>query len=372
MASDEPTDGEVIEQIQNTAGAGARFSPEAVAALSQAAGGNAALVAALEQGLAGMTGMSSGFIESLPPKVRRRIRYLEELQNKYDELDEEFEEEMRALEKKYRALYEPLFSERAEIVKGDKEAPPPKEGEEAEEKGSDEKQEEGNGEGVPAGVPEFWLNVLRNYEQIGEQISEKDEGVLEHLIDITEEELDPDEGESGFRLTFHFAKNPYFPHETLTKTYHMSEEEDNVLERAEGTKIEWASGKNPTVKVMKKKPKKGAKPGTKPLTKLEPVPSFFSFFSPPEVPAEGTELSEDAIEELQATMEEDYEMGETIREKLIPHAVAWYTGEAIEQEEFGDEDDDEDDEEDDEDDDDEDDDEEDDEPPALVAPTGRR
>lgn len=38
-------------------------------------------------------------------QVRRRIRYLEELQNKYDELDEEFEEEMRALEKKYRALY---------------------------------------------------------------------------------------------------------------------------------------------------------------------------------------------------------------------------------------------------------------------------
>lgn len=37
--------------------------------------------------------------------MRRRIRYLEELQNKYDELDEEFEEEMRALEKKYRALY---------------------------------------------------------------------------------------------------------------------------------------------------------------------------------------------------------------------------------------------------------------------------
>lgn len=102
---------------------------------------------------------------------------------------------------------EPLFSERAEIVKGDKEAPPPKEGEEAEEKGSEEKQvpsgeslpllccqtqpahdascgyvrpqhvlsflfqeEGGNGEVVPAGVPEFWLNVLRNYEQIGEQV----------------------------------------------------------------------------------------------------------------------------------------------------------------------------------------------------------
>ncbi len=34
-----------------------------------------------------------------------------------------------------------------------------------------------------------------------------------------------------------------------TKTYHMAEAEDNVLEKAEGTKIEWAAGKNPTVKV---------------------------------------------------------------------------------------------------------------------------
>lgn len=47
------------------------------------------------------------------------------------------------------------------------------------------------------------------------QISEKDEAVLEYLTDITEEELDEEEGECGFRLTFHFAKNPFFPHETL-------------------------------------------------------------------------------------------------------------------------------------------------------------
>ena len=43
---------------------------------------------------------------------------------------------------------EPLFSERAEIVKGDKEAPPPQEGEEAEEKGSEEKQVP-SGESLP-------------------------------------------------------------------------------------------------------------------------------------------------------------------------------------------------------------------------------
>lgn len=47
------------------------------------------------------------------------------------------------------------------------------------------------------------------------QISEKDEAVLEYLVDITEEELDAEEGETGFRLTFHFAKNPFFPHDKL-------------------------------------------------------------------------------------------------------------------------------------------------------------
>jgi hypothetical protein len=40
-----------------------------------------------------------------------------------------------------------------------------------------------------------------------------------------------------------------------------------------------------TVKLMKKKPKKGAPKDAKPQTKLEPVDSFFNFFSPPQVGA---------------------------------------------------------------------------------------
>jgi hypothetical protein len=34
---------------------------------------------------------------------------------------------------------------------------------------------------------------------------------------------------------------------------------------------------------MKKKPKKGARPDAKPQTKLEPIESFFNFFSPTQV-----------------------------------------------------------------------------------------
>ena len=59
------------------------------------------------------------------------------------------------------------------MVKGQKEAPPPKEGEAAEEATEGGKQE-GEGakqdEEVPPGVPEFWLNVLRNCEDIGEKV----------------------------------------------------------------------------------------------------------------------------------------------------------------------------------------------------------
>jgi len=70
--------------------------------------------------------------------------------------------------------------------------------------------------------------------------------------------------------------------QTLVKTYIMLAEEEGVLEKAEGTKIDWKTGKDVTVKIMKKKPKKGGK-DAKPQTKTEKIESFFNFFSPPDV-----------------------------------------------------------------------------------------
>jgi nucleosome assembly protein 1-like 1 len=206
----------------------------------------------------------------------------------------------------------------------------------------------------PAGVPEFWVGVLRANEVTAAQITEKDEEVLEYLVDIRSRELDG-EDECGFEITFEFAENPFFENTTLVKTYHMVDSDDPVLEKATGTKIEWKSGKNVTVKVMKKKPKpgKGGK-ASKPITKTEPVASFFSFFSPPKVPEGDEELDEDDMEQLQAALEEDYEIGEVIRDQLIPNAVSWYTGEAGEDEDDEDEEDEDEDDDDDEEDDDDD------------------
>lgn len=86
-----------------------------------------------------------------------------------------------------------------------------------------------------------------------------------------------------------------------------------------------------------------------------PTESFFNFFSPPAPPSEEDEEDPDFDigSEIEERLELDYQLGEDIKEKLIPHAIDWFTGEALRFEEHddgdmeGDEFDDEDDEEDD-------------------------
>ncbi|KXZ45416.1 hypothetical protein GPECTOR_55g322 [Gonium pectorale] len=258
------------------------------------------------------------FVASLAPPVKRRVEALQELQSKHDELEAQFRKERAELEAKYEKLYAPLYVERSEIVQGKKEVAP-KEGEEA-------------GDDSIKGIPEFWLAVLLKCEVTMDMIKDKDMDVLKYLRDVQAEALVEDGVSHGFKLRFFFDSNPYFTNEILEKTYHMLPEDEGVLERAEGTKIEWNPGKDVTVKVMKKKPKKGGKGSDKPQVKTERVDSFFNFFDPPQVPDGEEEIDEDTMEELQAIIEADYEVGATIREKLIPEAVSWFTGEAAEEE----------------------------------------
>ena len=50
---------------------------------------------------------------------------------------------------------------------------------------------------------------------------------------------------------------------------------------------------------------------------------------------------EDEMEELQMELEQHYDVGTTIRDEVIPNAVKWFTGEALEDMEDDDDDDDE-------------------------------
>ncbi|KAL4304292.1 hypothetical protein GQ457_10G001100 [Hibiscus cannabinus] len=247
-------------------------------------------------------------LESLSPNVRRRVEVLREIQNRHDEMEAKFLEERAALEAKYQKLYQPLHAKRYNIVNGVSQA----EGT-TNDMDTDQKQHTAAQE---KGVPGFWLIAMKNNDVLCEEITELDEAALMYLKDIKWHKM---EVPKGFKLEFYFDTNPYFQNSVLTKTYLMIDEDDPVLEKTIGTEIEWYPGKCLT-------PNKGSK--------TKDFKSFFNFFYPPHIPDDDDDddddedLGEYTAEELQILMEDDYEIGSTIRDKLIPHAVSWFTGEA--------------------------------------------
>ncbi|XP_055801376.1 nucleosome assembly protein 1;1 [Solanum dulcamara] len=331
-----------------------------VADLSAAlnAGDRADLVNVLKNKLQDLTGKHTNLLENLSPNVRKRVEVLREIQSQHDDLEAKFFEERAALEAKYQKLYQPLYTKRFDIVNGVVEV----DGAVTDAAAADQEEDK---VAAGKGVPDFWFTAMKNNDVLAEEISERDEGALKFLKDIKWARID---NPKGFKLEFFFDTNPYFKNTVLTKTYHMIDEDEPILEKAIGTEIEWYPGKCLTQKILKKKPKKGSK-NAKPIMKTEQCESFFNFFSPPQVPEDEEDIDEDAAEELQGLMEQDYDIGSTIRDKIIPHAVSWFTGEAAEDDfadlededdEDDDEEDDDEDEEDDEDDDDEDEEDEDD------------
>ncbi|XP_055820414.1 nucleosome assembly protein 1;2-like [Solanum dulcamara] len=272
------------------------------------------LVNVMKNKLHDLTRDLSVFLDKLPPNIRIRVDVLREIQRQYNELEAQFLEERAALEAKFHKLYEPLFNKRYEIVNGVVEA-----GDESTVK------EETNESAGDKGIPHFWLLAMKNNEILAKEITEQDEDALQYLKDVKWSRLDD---AKGFKLEFFFNTNPYFSNNVLTKTYHMISDDEHILENAIGTEIEWFPGKSSTQKILKKKPKRGSN-DTKPIIKTEECESFFHFFDPPQLPEDAEELDEETAEVLQGQMEQDYEIGSTIREKIIPHAVSWFTGEAV-------------------------------------------
>ena len=66
-------------------------------------------------------------------------------------------------------------------------------------------------------------NAKLDLLQCAVQLSQKDDEILTHLTNIECEELEPEEDEdgdelAGFRLSFHFDKNPFFDHDVLVSS----------------------------------------------------------------------------------------------------------------------------------------------------------
>ena len=67
-----------------------------------------------------------------------------------------------------------------------------------------------------------------------------------------------------------------------------------------------------------------------------PCESFFNFFTPPSPPTGDEDDLDDEAEEISERLELDYGLGEEIKEKLIPRAIDWYTGDALQYEDLED------------------------------------
>ncbi|KXS96735.1 hypothetical protein AC578_9017 [Pseudocercospora eumusae] len=332
---------------------------------------NPRLVSMMQSKLNTLVGKSSGYVESLPAPVRKRVAGLKGVQKEHSKLEAQFQEEVLELEKRFFAKFTPLYEKRAKIINGELE---PTDAEV--EAGEEDEEEDEEAEAVKAetdaatsgadekGIPEFWLSAMKN-SSLAETITDRDEEALKFLTDIRMEYLD----RPGFRLIFEFAENPFFTNKTISKTYYYQEENgyggDFIYDHAEGDKIDWKPDHDLTVKVESKKQRNKNTKQTRIVKKTIPTPSFFDFFNPAKPPADD---EEEIDEEIEAKLELDYQLGEDIKEKLIPRAIDWFTGEALQfeqglddfdEDDFEDEDDEDDDEDDrDEDDEDEEDDEE--------------
>lgn len=329
-----------------------------------------AVLAALQGKLGSIVGQNSGYIQSLPAPVKRRIKSLKKIQLEATKIEAQFYEEVHNLECKYHKLYLPLYSKRTQITKGEHEPteeecdfPSDSEDEEAElsedvkdkkAKIEDEKKDEVKEEKEEdwAGIPSFWATIFKNVEMLAEMVQEADELVMDCLEDITVTLTE--KSPMGFTLHFHFKENDYFTNTVLTKEYEMKCEpteddpfgfEGPEIFKCKGCSIDWKKGKNLTVKQVKKKQKHKNKGNVRTITKQVKADSFFNFFDPPTVP---DDPKAEVDEETQAILTADFEIGHYIRERIVPRAVLYFTGEALEEdsdfeEEESDEDDDDDD-----------------------------
>lgn len=186
---------------------------------------------------------------------------------------------------------------------------------------------------VHSGDEHFWHHVILNHEVLSENVTEKDAQALLFLEDISCELATIDKPTLGigeekklysigsYCLTFRFRENPFFENQQLQKTYIMHDNDHEELAYPIGTTIHWKPGKNLTIRSVRKKRKDGT-----PVLKTYNADSFFNFFNPPVVPNDDDPYAADGtmMEEIEDVLDADYELGECIRNELIPRAFMHY------------------------------------------------
>lgn len=270
-----------------------------------------------------MTPKELSQLESLPKQMSgllleeseaesKEVSLLLGLQQKHDQLSEQHYKELRDLEKKFLISCQPLYQQRCAIINGD-----------------DSQQ----------AIPMFWAKAIQNHPLLKSLVAEPDIEALSYLKDISSTFFEDENVGEGFCLTFHFKQNPFFEESELLKKYYLgiptkADYGSDIFDHAEGTVISWKEGKNLCFKTITRTQRHKSSGNTRNITKTEAQTSFFHFFAPPLVPDSCENLDEIDTESLEASLQTDFELGEIFRTKIIPNAIEWYTGKALEYEDM--------------------------------------
>lgn len=244
-------------------------------------------------------------------ELSKRLLALKALQRDYVKIEMDFHQEFYALDMVYQQKRQHIYERRKEIVKGESE--PTNEYPEdivndlAKSLQSLQLNSEGNG---GSGIPKFWFHALKNCTYNDDLIHECDEDALSYLHDIRVNMVN--NPEMSFTLEFEFAPNPYLANSVLTKQYFLScDTEDEFcgfsIVRAFGCAIDWKENMS--------------------ISDRE-TDTFFNFFASSELNANANPFEMETSTFLK--MQQDFEIGLFIKEKLIPNAVLYYLNEVDE------------------------------------------
>jgi len=262
----------------------------------------------------------------LPPVMLGRVNALKNLQLFAMKDETEYYREVHQLDAKYQAQFEEIYQQRAKVISGDHE-PSGKELEWACDVKEDlaKKMEDLTiHPDFPAdvkGLPKFWLHVFKNANEecLSGLIEPHDEPALEYLNDLS---VHWHPNKTGFTLNFIFDKNPFFTNKVLTKEYFLRDGPDPEapllydgpeIIGCKGCFVDWKEGMDVTAtKVSIEWAGGDGIEGSESGANEEDPDSFFNFFSP---------------EDDKKALSVDYDLGFAIKEKIIPRAVLYFTGE---------------------------------------------
>ncbi|XP_028669092.1 testis specific protein Y-linked [Erpetoichthys calabaricus] len=120
------------------------------------------------------------------PETQRSLEMLMQVQNNLENIEKRASRIFRRLELKFSQMRRPHLEQRNEIIRS---------------------------------IPGFWVTAFLNHPQLSALINENDEDALSYMTSLEVEDFK--NPKLGYRIRFHFGRNPYFQNKVIVKEFHL-------------------------------------------------------------------------------------------------------------------------------------------------------